>query len=68
MGEGERCICQYDDWYNAFGEKSDALSRGMRLTVIGTQRVGGMTFYSFAEAPEGSFYLGTGFVPMRNLQ
>lgn len=67
MNEGERCICQYDDWYNAFGDRSDALSKGMRLTVIGSHRVGGMTFYSFKETPEGNSYLGTGFTPMRNL-
>lgn len=67
MKPGERCICQYDNWFNAFGDKCDALMKGTRLTVAGSRRVGGATFYSFKETPEDNSYLGTGFTPMRNL-
>ena len=65
---GERCICQYDDWFNAFGDKTTVVSTGMRLTVRGSRRVGGVAFYSFEETPEDNYFLPTGFKPMRNLQ
>lgn len=65
---GERCICQYDDWFNAFGDKTTAVQTGMRLTVIATKRIAGASFYAFKETPEDNFFLSTGFKPMRNLQ
>ena len=54
MVEGERCICQHDDWFNAFGETTNAVHTGMRPTVVASKRIGGATFYAFK--------------PMRNLQ
>lgn len=68
MVEGERCICQHDDWFNAFGETTNAVHTGMRLTVVASKRIGGATFYAFKETPEDNFFLSTGFKPMRNLQ
>jgi hypothetical protein len=67
MEPGERCICQYDDWYNAFGDRSEAMSKGMRLTVKGSTRVGGCRFYTFAETPDDACYLAEGFKPLRSL-
>lgn len=67
MDEGDKCVCQYDDWHNAFGDKDFSLHRGMRLTVTGLKNVAGTRFYSFKEAPEGNFYMFDGFKPMREL-
>jgi len=67
MNEGEKCICQFDDWYNGFGKQTHAVHCGMRLTVTKVVRVGGATFYEFDETPEGTAYLCTGFKPLRNL-
>lgn len=67
MNPGERCICQHDDWHNAFGDTTNVLHRGMRLTVRGRKRVGGCLFLSFEETPEDNFFITTGFVPLRNL-
>jgi hypothetical protein len=65
--DGERCVCTEDEWYNAYGDKSTALARGMRLTVSGRRRVGGCLFLSFEETPEDNFFLCHGFKPMRTL-
>lgn len=67
MNPGEKCICQYDDWFNAFGETTTVVHRGMRLTVKDTHRVGGCTFLCFEETPEDSSFLSTGFKPLRSL-
>jgi hypothetical protein len=66
MEDGETCICQYDDWYTAFGPIY-TLHRGMRLTVSGSRFIAGTRFYSFKETPEDTLYLCTGFKPMRSL-
>lgn len=66
MEPGERCICQHDEWWNAFGDKYTKLMRGDRLTVSGTKRVGGISFYEFAEHPE-QFFMQSGFKLLRNL-
>ena len=29
MVEGERCICQHGDWYNAFGDTTTAVHTGI---------------------------------------
>lgn len=67
MEEGEKCICQENDWHNAFGEKNFTVHRGMRLTVTGYVNVCGTRFYSFEETPEGNYYMHYGFKPMRSL-
>lgn len=67
MNEGDTCICQENDWYNAFGEATTVLHRGMRLTVIASKMVGGAKFYAFKETPKDHFFLGLGFKPMRTL-
>lgn len=67
MEIGERCICQEDDWFNAFGDTTTAVHTGMRLTVVASKRIGGATFYAFKETPEDHFFLSYGFKPMRNL-
>lgn len=69
MEPGERCICQYDEWWNAFGELKDQytkLMKGDRLTVVGSKRVGGLSFYEFKEHP-GQLFMHDGFKPLRNL-
>lgn len=67
MEPGEKCVCQENSWWNCFGEKSTAVHRGMRLTVIGSMYVAGTRFYSFKETPEDNFFMGIGFKPMRQL-
>lgn len=67
MTDGETCICQYDDWFNAFGDKTEAVHRGMRLTVTGRKNISGSLFYTFKEVEEGNWFLGIGFKPMRQL-
>lgn len=67
MSPGEKCICQEDDWHNAFGDADVSLHVGMRLTVRDTKNVHGTRFYSFDEAPEKNYYLCYGFKPLRNL-
>ena len=67
MEVGEKCICQHDDWVNAFGEKNTILKMGMRLTVLGSRKIHGITFYSFEETPEDNLFMYDGFKSMRNL-
>lgn len=67
LNDGDRCICQEDDWHNAFGEKDLALHCGMRLTVVDSKRVGGLRFLSFKEAPKDNFYMEDGFKALRSL-
>lgn len=67
MKEGEKCICQFGEWHNAFGDQDFSLSGGMRLTVSGSINVAGTRFYSFKEAPERNYYMALGFKPMREL-
>lgn len=67
MEPGEKCICQEDDWHNAFGESDYSVHRGMRLTVSGLRNINGTRFYSFEETPKSNFYLHLGFKPLRSL-
>lgn len=67
METGSKCICQHDDWFNAFGDAFTALHKGDRLTVRASKRAGGARFLSFNETPEDHFFLEQGFVPMRAL-
>ncbi len=67
MEPGERCICQENDWHNAFGDTDYSLHRGMRLTVTGSRYIGGVQFYSFDEAPKDNWYMYNGFKPLRSL-
>lgn len=64
MTIGEQCICQEDEWYNAYGETTTAVQRGMRLHIVGTKRVGGCGFLEF-KGLEGLFFLAHGFRPLR---
>jgi hypothetical protein len=66
MEPGEKCICQEDDWCNAFGESNFSVSRGMRLVVKDSMFVAGTKFLSFEETPVGLFYMSIGFTPLRN--
>lgn len=66
MEPGDRCICQYDDWHNAFGEDDFSVNCGMRLTVLDSRNIGGTSFYSFEETPKDNFYMGIGFRPLRS--
>ena len=67
MNAGDKCICQYDDWYNGFGESHHAVHQGMRLTVKSRHNIAGTVFYEFEETPEKFFYLSHGFKSMRQL-
>lgn len=67
MEPGDKCICQYDDWHNAFGESDFTVHCGMRLTVNDTLNIGGSQFLSFEETPRGNFYYHLGFKPLRSL-
>lgn len=67
MEPGEKCICQEDEWFNAYGDTDFSVHRGMRLTVTDSMYIAGTRFYSFEETPEGNFYLYLGFKPLRSL-
>lgn len=67
MEPGEKCICQEDDWHNAFGDSDYSVHCGMRLTVLGSRNINGTRFYSFEETPKDYFYLHLGFKPLRSL-
>jgi hypothetical protein len=66
MDNGEKCICQENDWYNAFGDQCTALQMGMRLTVQDSKYVGGTRFYEFVEVPK-NWFMADGFKPLRSL-
>jgi len=66
MEPGEKAICQHDDWWNAYGDKSLALHCGMRVTVKAGRYVGGTHFTEFEEVPN-NWYMTEGFRPMRSL-
>lgn len=67
MEPGDKCICQEDDWHNAFGETDVTVHRGMRLTVVDLLNIAGTRFYSFKETPSDNFYMYIGFKPLRSL-
>jgi hypothetical protein len=67
MERGEKCICQHDDWWNAYGDKFEALHQGMRLTVLDRKNIFGQLFYSFEEVSDEKWFWSTGFIPLRNL-
>jgi hypothetical protein len=66
MGDGEKCICQESEWFNAFGDAVQIINLGMRLTVKSSMYVGGTKFYLFEEIPD-AWFLHTGFKPLRSL-
>jgi hypothetical protein len=66
METGEKCICQEDDWCNAFGQENFSVHRGMRLTVRDSMYVAGIQFLSFEETPKGNSYMSTGFKSLRS--
>lgn len=65
MNKGEECICQEDDWFNAFGEQCFALHTGMRTTVTGTKYVGGLQFLMFKETPKDHWFMSAGFISIK---
>ena len=67
MEAGAKCICQREDWVNAFGQTTTILHTGMRLQVRERRRIEGLIFYSFVDLPEDHFFLAEGFKPMREL-
>lgn len=67
MEPGAKCICSYHELYNAFGEKTEALHRGMRLTVTGSMYIAGSRFYSFEQTPDDNWYVAEAFTPLRSL-
>jgi hypothetical protein len=67
MDVGDRCICQYEEWFNAFGAGRTMLTVGQRMTVIETRRVGGAQFLAFEETPKDNYFMADGFKPMREL-
>lgn len=67
MEPGDKCICQEDDWHNAYGEEDFSVHCGMRLTVRDSVYISGTRFFSFEETPKGNYYLYLGFKPLRSL-
>jgi hypothetical protein len=67
MNEGDKCICQFPDWWNAFGEHMHKLEVGQRLTVTRRRVFHGALFYYFKETPEDLCFLASGFKPLRAL-
>ena len=64
--EGDKCIYQYNNWFNAYGDLVMKLNLGDRVTVSGSHRIGGAIFLRFKEYPEYSF-LSTGFKSVKTL-
>ncbi len=64
---GNTVICQHDRFFNAFGDHTEMLHKGQRLTIKQTKRIGGATFLEFDEAEKDNWFLQTGFKPMRAL-
>lgn len=67
MEPGEKCICSYDELYNAFGAKTEAVHRGMRLVVTKSMYIAGTKFYSFEQTPADNWYMADAFTPLRSL-
>ncbi len=66
--EGAKVICSHTDLYNAFGDKAVMLEIGMRLTISGRHRIGGVLFLKFKEVREGDpSFMSTAFTPLRSL-
>lgn len=68
--EGAKVICSSTELYNVYGDKAVMLEVGMRLTVSGTVRVGGIRFLRFKETDEGAnppTFMSTAFTPLRSL-
>lgn len=63
MDVGDRVVCLYDDWYNAYGDKFTAVHCGMVLTVKDTRNIAGTRLFSFEEVADDHFYLHSGFRP-----
>ena len=64
---GSKVICQYNDWWNAFGDKNEKIEIGMRLTIKGSRNIGGTSFLEFEEMEPGNYFMWTGFKPMKAL-
>jgi hypothetical protein len=64
---GDKCICSEHELFNSYGQKTEALHRGMRLTVLEARRINGYRFYSFKETPKDNYYDVEAFTPLRNL-
>lgn len=62
--KGEQLICQYEDWYNAHGEKCYKLNMGQKLIVKSMYRLAGMMFIKFEEFDDEYGFLSTGFKRM----
>lgn len=67
MDAGEKCICQEEEWFNAFGPGTYKLVLGQRLTVRDTRRVAGARFLAFKEVEGEHWFMDSGFKPMRSL-
>lgn len=67
LDEGDRCVCQYNDWWNGLGEKHEVLHKGMKLTVAGSKNLAGVRFLTFEEVEEGNYFMAMGFIPLRTL-
>lgn len=62
MEPGQQVICLFDDWYNAFGAKSEALHAGMKMTVIGSRYLAGLRFLEFEEHPTNYYMEANAFI------
>ena len=67
MEDGEKCICSEHELYNPFGDKSEMLYRGQRLTVTGSRYIAGTRFYRFKETDRDNWFQAEAFTPIRKL-
>ena len=65
MEVGDKCICQENEWTNAFGKDDFTVRLGMRLVIKRVIYVAGSRFLSFEETPKDNYYLSMGFKPLR---
>lgn len=64
---GDKVICQVNELYNAFGEGSQCLRMGMRLTIREPHNFFGVRMLSFEELNEDMKFLADAFKPLRSL-
>lgn len=61
LDDGDKAVCLYDGWFNAFGDECHALHEGMAVTVVATKNINGTRFLAFRETPKGNYYMASGF-------
>lgn len=54
---GDIVVCTEDEWFNAFGDRHEAMRRDIPARVIGVRNISGQKFLEFEEFPGQSFWI-----------